>query len=103
MKKIATIVESRPKARTTSGKKIQACGFGQPARDGDRVDADAEDHRADVLGGGRLEQVRATAGAVADVVADEVRDDARRCAGRPRGCPASTLPTRSEPTSAALV
>ena len=30
MKKIATIVDRRPKARTTSGKKIQACGFGQP-------------------------------------------------------------------------
>ena len=43
----------------------------------DGVDADAQDHRADVLGGGRFEQVRATAGAVADVVADEVGDDAR--------------------------
>ena len=29
-KKIATIVASNPKARTTSGKKIQASGFGQP-------------------------------------------------------------------------
>ena len=76
-KKIATIVASSPKARTTSGKKIQACGFGQPAGDRDGVDADAQDHRADVLGGGRFEQVRATAGAVADVVADEVGDDAR--------------------------
>ena len=74
-KKIATIVARRPKARTTSGKKIQACGLGQPAADGDGVHADAQDHRADVLGGGGLEQVRATAGAVADVVADEVRDD----------------------------
>ena len=45
--------------------------------EGDGEDADAEDHRADVLGGGRLEQVGAAAGAVADVVADEVRDDAR--------------------------
>ena len=68
---------SRPKARTTSGKKIQACGFGQPAACGDGEDADAQDHRADVLGGGGLEEVRAAAGAVADVVADEVRDDAR--------------------------
>ena len=41
------------------------------------VDGDAEDHRADVLGGGGLEEVRAATGAVADVVADEVRDDAR--------------------------
>ena len=44
---------------------------------GDREDPDPEDHRADVLGGGRLEEVRAAAGAVADVVADEVRHDAR--------------------------
>ena len=76
-KKIATIVARRPKARTTSGKKIQASGLGQPARLGDREDRDAEDHRADVLGGGRLEEVGAAAGAVADVVADEVGDDAR--------------------------
>ena len=76
-KKIATIVARRPKARTTSGKKIQASGLGQPAATGNRVDRDAEDHRADVLGGGGLEQVGAAAGAVADVVADEVRDDAR--------------------------
>ena len=42
-----------------------------------RETRDAQDHRADVLGGGGLEQVGAAAGAVADVVADEVRDDAR--------------------------
>ena len=44
---------------------------------GHREDRDAEDHRADVLGGGGLEQVRATTGAVADVVTDEVGDDGR--------------------------
>ena len=42
-----------------------------------RVDGDAEDHGADVLGRGRFEEVRATAGAVADVVAHEVGDDGR--------------------------
>ena len=78
-------------ARTTSGKKIQASGLGQPAGHGDGVDADAEDHRADVLGGGRLEQVGAAAGAVADVVADEVGDDGRVARvvlgdARPRPC-----------------
>src|SRR3990170_3506462 len=41
---------------------------------GDGVDDDAEDHGADVLGGHGLEQVGATAGAVADVVAHEVGD-----------------------------
>ncbi len=73
-KKIATMVASSPKARTTRGKKIQASGFGQPRLLGDGEDGDAQDHRADILGRGRLEQVGATAGAVADVVADEVRD-----------------------------
>ena len=43
---------------------------------GDREDRDTEDHRADVLGCRRLEEVRPTTGAVADVVADEVGDDA---------------------------
>ena len=52
-------------------------GVRPAGRQGDGVDADAQDHRADVLGGGGLEEVRAAAGAVADVVADEVRDDAR--------------------------
>ena len=72
---MATIVARMPKARTTSGKKIQASGFGQPGRDRDEVDGDAQDHGADVLGGRRFEEVRAAAGAVADVVADEVGDD----------------------------
>src|SRR5205823_7454530 len=43
----------------------------------DQVDRYAEDHRADVLGGGRLEEICAAAGAVADIVADQVRDDGR--------------------------
>ena len=38
---------------------------------------DAQDHGADELGHGRLEDVGATAGAVADVVPDEVGDDRR--------------------------
>ena len=50
---------------------------GPAGLEGDGVDGDAEDHRADVLGGGGLEEVGAAAGAVADVVADEVGDDAR--------------------------
>ncbi len=45
-------------------------------RDRDGVHADAQDHRADVLGRRRLEQVGTTTGAVTDVVADEVGDDA---------------------------
>ncbi len=49
-----------------------------------------------------LEQIGATTGAVADVVADEVGDDPG-IAGSSSGMPFSTLPTRSEPTSAAFV
>ncbi len=41
----------------------------------DGIERGAEDHGADVFSGGGLEDVRATAGAVADVVADEVGDD----------------------------
>ena len=52
-------------------------GVGPAGRLGDRVDRDAQDHRPDVLGGGRLEQVGAAAGAVADVVTDQVGDHAR--------------------------
>ena len=52
-------------------------GVGPAGSDRDGVDRDAQDHRADVLGSGGLEQVGAAAGAVADVVADEVRDDGR--------------------------
>ena len=69
---MATMVASSPKARTTSGKKIHASGCGQPAVSAMREDGDAQDHGADVLGGGRLEEVGATAGAVADVVPDQV-------------------------------
>ncbi len=40
----------------------------------DRIKGDAQNHRADVFGGGGFEQVGAAAGAVADVVAHQVRD-----------------------------
>ena len=39
------------------------------------VDRHPQDHRSDVLGGSRLEEVRATTRAVTDVVADEIGDD----------------------------
>ena len=64
-----TIVAKTPKERRTSGKMIHSMS---PVAG---VDGDAEDHGADVLGGHGLEEVGATAGAVADVVADEVGDD----------------------------
>ncbi len=65
----------RPKAPRTSGRKIQAtsCPPGSPP-DG-LEQRNAEDHRADKLGGRRFEDVRATAGAIANVVADEIGDD----------------------------
>ena len=43
---------------------------------GDLVGANAQDHRADVLGSSRLKEVGAAAGAVANVVAHEVGDHA---------------------------
>ena len=45
-----------------------------PAQPEHRVERDAEDHGPDVLGGRRLEEVGAAAGAVADVVAHQVGD-----------------------------
>jgi len=95
MKKIATIVDRRPKARTTSGKKNPGLGIRPARRDGDRVDADAQDHRADVLGGRGFEEVGATTGAVSDVVADEVGDHAA-LRGSSSGCPPQSFrPGRS--------
>ena len=64
-----TIVAKTPKERRTSGKMIHSMS------PGDGVDRDTEDHRADVLGRHGLEEVGATAGAVADVVTDQVGDD----------------------------
>src|SRR2546428_3417146 len=48
-----------------------------------REQRDPEDHRPDVLRGGRLEGIRASSGAVPDVVADEV--------GNNRGIPRIVL------------
>ena len=71
--------DGRQQPEGTDDEREEDPGLGvRPAgRDRDRVDGDAQDHRADVLGGGRFEEVGTAAGAVADVVADEVRDDAR--------------------------
>ena len=74
MKNMATIVANRPKARTTSGKKIQASGFGQPALSA-MTRRPPPGSGADVLGSRRLEEISAAAGAVADVVTDEVGNE----------------------------
>ena len=71
-----TIEQIAPNAARTSGKKIQATSL-VPVATGGLEERDTEDHRADDLGGGRLEQVGTAAGAVADVVADEVGDHGR--------------------------
>ena len=55
-------------AWTISGKRM-------PLNAEDGIEGGAEDHGANVFGGGGLEDVGTAAGAVADVVADEVRDD----------------------------
>ena len=61
-----------------------------------------ERHRRDDRAGVGLEQVGAHARHVADVVADVVRDGGG-LRGSSSGMPTSALPTRSAPTSAALV
>ena len=76
-KKIATIVDEQAEGADDEREEDPGLGVRPAGVEGDGEDADAEDHRADVLGRGRFEEVRATTGAVADVVADEVRDDAR--------------------------
>ena len=72
---MATIVQRRPKACTTSGKKIHDSGCRPAGRLGDLKGADAQDHCADILGSGRFKEVGAAAGTVANVVADEVGND----------------------------
>ena len=72
-----------PKARAISGNIMtptMPAEKPRPARSAARASEAPEDHGADVLGGGGLEQVGTTAGAVADVVAHQVGDD-RRVAG----------------------
>ena len=64
---------------------------------------DTQNHGPDAFGGRGFEQVRATSGAVAHVVAHQVGDHrgVARVVLRQAGFP--PLPTRSAPTSAALV
>src|SRR5262249_29487246 len=65
-------------------------------------DKDAKNHCANVFGCGGLEEVGTTASAVTDVVTPRSAITAG-LRGSSSGMFASTLPTRSAPTSAALV
>ena len=71
------MVASRPKRADDEREEDPGLGVRPSSSVGDPPDGDAQDHGADVLGGRRLEEVGATAGAVADVVTDEVGDDRR--------------------------
>ena len=67
----------QPEGTYHQGEEDPGLGMGPAGSAGDAVDRDAEDHGPDVLGGSRLEQVRAAARAVTDVVPHQVRHDAR--------------------------
>jgi hypothetical protein len=101
-KKIATIVASNPKARTTSGKKIQACGFGQPA-----ASAMAKTPTPRIIApmfSAAVDSKRSAPRPAQSPTLSPTRSATTPAfRGSSSGMPFSTLPTRSEPTSAALV
>jgi hypothetical protein len=90
-----------PMAGTMSGKTTARAESCRAIRRGGERRV-AEDDRGDDGDDVGLEEVGGHPRAVADVVAHVV-GDGRRVAGSSSGMPASTLPTRSAPTSAALV
>ena len=101
-KKIATIVESSPKARTTSGKKIQASGFGQPA-----VEAIVKTPTPRIIApmfSAAVDSNRSAPRPAQSPTLSPTRSATTPALrGSSSGMPFSTLPTRSEPTSAAFV
>jgi hypothetical protein len=102
MKKMATIVDSSPNARTTSGKKIQASGFGHPDATAmaytptPRIIAPMFSAAVDSNRSAPRPAQSPTLSPTRSAITPAFR-------GSSSGMPASTLPTRSEPTSAALV
>ena len=101
-KKIETIVASRPNARTTSGKKIHASGCGQPAAwaienaPTPRIIAPMFSAAVDSNRSAPRPAQSPTLSPTRSATTPALR-------GSSSGMPFSTLPTRSEPTSAALV
>ena len=102
MKNIATIVANRPKARTTSGKKIQASGFGQPALSA-MAKAATPRIMAPMFSAAVDSKRSAPRPAQSPTLSPTRSAMTAALRGSSSGIPASTLPTRSEPTSAALV
>ena len=102
MKNIATMVARSPKARTTSGKKIQADGFGQPMSVAilytatPRIMAPMFSAAVDSNRSAPRPAQSPTLSPTRSAMTPAFR-------GSSSGMPFSTLPTRSDPTSAALV
>ena len=102
MKNIAIMVAKSPKARTTSGKKIQAEGFGQPRSVAilntatPRIMAPMFSAAVDSNRSAPRPAQSPTLSPTRSAITPALR-------GSSSGMPFSTLPTRSEPTSAALV
>ena len=102
MKNIAIMVANSPKARTTRGKKIQADGFGQPSSVAmlntatPRIMAPMFSAAVDSNRSAPRPAQSPTLSPTRSAMTPALR-------GSSSGMPFSTLPTRSEPTSAALV
>jgi hypothetical protein len=101
-KKMATIVASRPKARTTSGKKIQACGLGQLLASAIR-NAPTPRIIAPMFSAAVDSNRSAPRPAQSPTLSPTRSAMTAALRGSSSGMPASILPTRSDPTSAALV
>ena len=101
-KKIATIVARSPKARTTSGKKIQASGCGQP--EADAIVKTATPRIIAPMFSAAVDSKRSAPRPAQSPTLSPTRSATTPALrGSSSGMPFSTLPTRSDPTSAALV
>ena len=102
MKNIATIVARSPKARTTRGKKIQASGFGQPAVVA--IENAATPRIIAPMFSAAVDSKRSAPRPAQSPTLSPTRSAITAAfRGSSSGMPCSTLPTRSEPTSAAFV
>jgi hypothetical protein len=101
-KNIATMVASSPKARTTSGKKIQASGFGHPRSTAIRQTATPR-IMAPMFSAAVDSKRSAPRPAQSPTLSPTRSATTAALRGSSSGMPASTLPTRSAPTSAAFV
>ncbi len=96
------MVPMRPKPRTTSGKKIHASGLGQPLASAMKYTATPR-IMAPMFSAAVDSNRSAPRPAQSPTLSPTRSAMTPALRGSSSGMPASTLPTRSEPTSAALV